>query len=184
MTINIEAIIIAMVAAIPGLLLAIVALRKQPAESRSADAATDKAQHEASQSIALGAKSLAESLGIEVRDLRVELDETKKRLADSVERADAASKLVESLRQRLVEAEARLAGAEARTANAEKRAAEFRNELIAVGTMLDESRKEHQRQIDELALVIQTLIEQVEQLGGSPNVEEKTLERIANLSRR
>ena len=184
MTLNIDAIIFAVLAAIPSIILAIVALRKQPAETRSADAAADKAQHDASQSIALGAKVLAESLCNEVAILGSELEKTKTRLAESIERADAASKLVESLRQRLVEAETRLAGAEARAANAEKRAAEFRNELIKVGTMLDESRREHQRQIDEMVLVIETLFEQIERLGGKPNVDKEMLERIANLSRK
>ena len=184
MPINLEVILVAIVAAMPGLLVAIVALRKQPAESRLSDAAADKSQHEASQSIAIGAKTLAEALGIEVRNLRIELEETKKRLSDSILLSEAASRLIESLRQRLVDAESRLAKAEGRTAEAERRAIDFRNELIKVGTMLDESRREHQRQIDELVLVVQTLIEQVEQLGGQPKVDKETLARLADLSRR
>lgn len=184
MTFNIEIIIVAVVAAIPGLILAIVALRKQPAETRSADAAADKAQHEASQSIAQGAKTLAESLCNEVAGLRTELETTKKRLAESDDRANTASRLVESLRQRLGEAEGRLAKAESGTVDAEKRALEVRTDLIKVGTMLDKDRREHQRQIDELVLVIQTLVDQVERLGGKPNIDRATLEKIANLSRR
>jgi chromosome segregation ATPase len=176
-----EAVIIAAVAAIPGFLLAIVALRKQPAESRSADAAADRAQHDASQSIAMGAKSLAEALCTEVANLQIELEKTKSSLKNYVEQLDSSTRLVESLRQRLSEAEARIEKSEDKATTAGKRAVEFREELIKVGTMLDQSRREHQRQIDEVALVIQVLLGQIEKLGGQPEIDQDTLKRIAIL---
>lgn len=169
-------ILLALIAGLPALLLAIVALRKMPAEVNAAEAAADKAQHDATRSIAESADILSKSLSTEVEKLKTEL-------AMSESRADAAQKLVAELQQRLASAEDRLARAESRAADAEKRASEFRTELIKVGTMLDQSRREHQHQIDELVLVIQTLLEQVEQLGGKPNIDRELLDRIANLSR-
>lgn len=62
----------------------------------------------------------------------------------------------------------------ARTVDAEKLAAAFRIELTKLGL-------EYQRQIDELVIVVLSLIEQVEQLGGKPNVDMKMLERIAHI---
>ena len=101
-------------AIITAIVTAYVTIRRLPSDIRSADAATDKAQHEASKIIAESAKALAESLRIEIAGLQ----------------------------QRLTEAERRIAAAEGKAANAEKRAAEFRSELIKVGTMLDQARKQ------------------------------------------
>lgn len=176
-------IIIALVAATPGILLGIVALRKAPAETHYAQHQADLAQASASEALAKSAKALAESLSTEVANLRHELAVAEQRLGDAEARANRSEELGKELQRRLTDAESRLARAEDRAAGAEKRANEFRNELIQVGHMLDESRKEHQRQIDELVLVIQSLIEQIEQLGGKPNVDKATLDRIASLTR-
>jgi chromosome segregation ATPase len=191
-------VLIAFIGGLPGLILAFIAWRKVPSEIDTAEAKADKAQHEATESLARSAKTLADSLCEDVQRLSNEMDEAteiivasraeiaqlKKDLGAANTRADSADSLVQDLRKRLVDAETRLAVAESRTAEADRRASEFRTELIKVGTLFDQSRREHQRQIDELVLVIETLLEQVEQLGGRPNVDKAMLERIANMSRR
>lgn len=161
----------------PGLILALIAWRKMPSEVDAAQASADRAQHEATKSIAEGAQALAQSLRIEIGTLKNDLTAAETR-------AKAAEKFGEELQIRLTKAEARLAQSEARAADAEKRAMEFRSDLIKVGTLMDEARREHQQQIEELVIIIQTLLEQVEQLGGKPNVDKAVLDRIASLGRK
>lgn len=177
-------ILIALIAGVPALILALIAWRKTPAEVNVAQATADRAQHEATRAIAEGAKSLAESLQAEIVLLKQDLAATKRDLAAAEARAETAEKFGEELQARLTKAEARLAQSESRADDAEKRAVEIRSDLIRVGTMMGEARREHQQQIEELVLIIETLLEQVEQLGGKPNIDKAVLERIANLDRR
>jgi len=170
-------ILLALIAGLPALILAILAWRKAPAEIDAAEAAADKAQHDATKSIAEGADVLSKSLRVEIENLKADLAEEKSK-------SEIAIRFGEDLQRRLTNAEERLARAEARATEAEKRSLELRSDLVKVGTMLDEQRKKHQQQIDELVLIIQTLLEQVEGLGGKPNIDREVLERIANLSRK
>jgi hypothetical protein len=56
-------------------------------------------------------------------------------------------------------------------------------EVKSLKAQLAATEREYQRQIDELVIVVLSLIEQVEQLGGKPNIDRKMLERIASLGR-
>ncbi len=183
--------LIALIAGVPAMILALIAWRKMPAEVDAAQANADRAQHDATKSIAEGAQALAESLRAEIVTLKQDLAATRSELAAAKldqaaaeTRAKVAEKLGEELKERLTKAEARLAQSESRAADAEKRAMEFRSDLIKVGTAMGDARREHQQQIEELVLIIQSLLEQVEQLGGKPNIDRAVLDRIASLGRR
>lgn len=166
-------VLIAVIAAIPALIVAIIAWRKVPAERETAQSQADRAQHEATKTIAEGAKTLAESLQVEIEKLKRDLEIEKTR-------ATKAEALVSEFQPRMAKAEERIAQSEKRAADAEHRAAEFRADLIRVGTMLDQSRKEHKRQIAELVLIIQNLMEQIETLGLQPNIDKEVLARLAD----
>ena len=183
--------LIAFIAGLPAMILALIAWRKMPAEVNASEAAADRAQHDATRSIAEGAHALAESFQGEIESLKNDLKDAKKELAitgqaqETAEaRADSAEKLSEGLQVRITSLEVRLASAESRAAELERQRNEIRIDLIKVGTMLGEQRREHQHQIEELVLIIQSLLEQVEQLGGKPNIDKAVLERIAGLGRR
>ncbi len=79
---------------------------------------------------------------------------------------------------RLAGTEGRLAQSEARAADAEKRATEFRQDIIKVGTQI----QEYRRLINELGEILGGLIGQLKKLGVEPDVSPETLKRIAEVN--
>ena len=107
-------------------------------------------------------------------------------------RADANDTLVAELKKsrdearaeqnvtlaRLASTEARLAQSESRTTDAEKRVAESRQDIIKVGTQI----QEYRRLVNELGEIMGVLIGQIKKMGVEPDLSPDLLKRIAEIN--
>lgn len=143
----------ALLTALAAILGAFALVRQRQNETRESEAKADQAQHDASQSIANASKAAVDLLRGEMEDLRT----------------------------RLTAQEKRAALAEARIATAEAQAHHFRVDVIELGEKLAKTRAEYEGKLRRMAGIVARLIDQVESLGGKPDIDMPMLKELSNL---
>lgn len=146
---------------------------EQDAEHTAVDTANDltgmiKAVYEA--------RVLALEVKLETETTRA--NENEQKVDELKQSLTATSQAQSDTLARLAGTEGRLAQSEARAADAEKRATEFRQDIIKVGTQI----QEYRRLINELGEILGGLMGQLEKLGVKPDVSPETLKRIADVN--
>lgn len=153
---NWEIVLVAIVAAAPGLWALIQNKSKTNAETRliEAQAKTSEAQRD--------------NLNVDTQNkIIVTLQSETSKLQQKLDKLEA----------RLIVAETRAATSEVRAATAEGRSLDYermfntaRSEIVTVGEKVTTERIENQGRINILALLVMRLIEQVKRLGGQPEI--------------
>jgi len=160
---NWEIVIVAIIAASPGVWSLIQNRKKGLAEVGLVTAQVKVAE--------------AQAKATEAQEDNLRADTQNKIIAALQSEACELRKKQETLDARLIVAETRAATAEARAATAEGRALDYerlftsaRTDIVRFGEEIHDERRENQSRFNKLALLVSRLIEQVKSLGATPEI--------------